>query len=86
MFTVLDIDIVNITMSGHDQYHQDQLKRNQCPNDPDLDPSIIQAECTTKYSEAQTWFKTLDLLVQTSLNIGIQPVQQENTPDTPNSE
>ena len=84
MFTVLDI--VNITMSGHDQFQQYQLKRNQCQNDPDLDPSIIQAGCTAKYSEAQTWFKALDLLVQTSLNIGIQPVQQENTPDTPNSE
>ena len=86
MFTVFDIDIVNITMSRHDQYQQDQLKRNQRQNNPDLDPSIIQVECTAKYSEAQAWFKTIDLLVQTSLNIGIQPVQQENTPDTPNSE
>ena len=78
--------IVNITMSGHDQYQQYQWKRNQCQNDPDLDPSIIQAGCTAKYSEAQTWFKDLDLLVQSSLNIDIQPVQQKNTPDPPNSE
>ena len=78
---MLGIDIVNIKMSGHDQYQQDQLQRNQCQKDPDLDPSAIQAECTTKYSEAQTWFKTLDLLVQTSLNIGVQQTQ-----DTPNSE
>ena len=37
--------------------------------DPDMDLSYLRVECTIKYSEAHTWLKAQDLLVQTSLNI-----------------
>ena len=90
MFTCVYIGLalLVLTMSerdNNDHNQKDQCVKEQSQKNPKSDlQSIWDNE---RAQDARAYFNEQDKLLQALLNVGIQPVQRENTPkNTPNSE